>query len=132
MEEILYVIGLKKNLLFVSILEYKGFHVIFMENQAYLWSKNQNINTATIIGVREGGLYNVPGNYIASMTHHTIIPCNIWHRMFGHLHFRELPVLQVMVKDMPSFDYVHDIVCRGCALEKNVKNKFPRIHTRYK
>ena len=37
-----------------------------------------------------------------------------------------------MVKGMPSFDLVHDVVCRGCALGKNVKKKFPSIHTIYK
>ena len=33
---------------------------------------------------------------------------------------------------MPSFDYVHDIVCRGCDLGNNVKKKFPSSHNRYK
>ena len=66
------------------------------------------------------------------MRHHTIIPCNLWYRIIGHLHFIALPGLQRMVKGIPSFDFVHDIVCRGCALGKNVKNKFPSIHTRYK
>ena len=37
-----------------------------------------------------------------------------------------------MVKGMPSFDYVHDSICRGCALGKNVKKKFPSSHTRSK
>ena len=37
-----------------------------------------------------------------------------------------------MVKDMPSFDFVHDVVCRVCALGNNVKNNSPRIHTRSK
>ena len=41
MEEILYVPGLKKNLLSVSILEDKGFCVIFMENQVYLWRRTR-------------------------------------------------------------------------------------------
>ena len=94
MEDIRYVPGLKKNLVYVSILEGKGFRVIFMENQAYLWPKNQNIYTANIIGVREGGLYKVPGNYISSMVHHTIIPSELWHRRLGHLHFKALPNLQ--------------------------------------
>ena len=66
------------------------------------------------------------------MKHHTIYPCDIWHKMLGHLHFRALPSLQRIVKGMPSFDYVHDIVCSGCSLGKNVKNNFPRIHTRSK
>ena len=55
------------------------------------------------------------------MVHHTIIPCEIWHSRLGHLHFRALPYLQRMVKGMPSFDFVHDMVCSDCALGKNVK-----------
>ena len=37
-----------------------------------------------------------------------------------------------MVKGMPSFDFVHDSIYRGCDLGKNVKNKFPSHHTRSK
>ena len=37
-----------------------------------------------------------------------------------------------MVKGMPSFDFVHDSIYRGCDLGKNVKNKFPSNHTRSK
>ena len=66
------------------------------------------------------------------MTHNTISPCELWHRRLGNLHFRSLSSLQWMVKDMPSFNYVHDSICWFCALRKNVKKKFPRIHTRFK
>ena len=55
-DDILYVTGLKKNLLSVSVLEDKGFRVIFMKNQVYLWPKNQNLDTNVIFGVQEGGL----------------------------------------------------------------------------
>ena len=37
-----------------------------------------------------------------------------------------------MVKGMPSFYYVHASICQGCALGKNVKNKFSNNHTRFK
>ena len=100
---------LKKKLLFASILEDSGFWVIFMENQAYLWLKNRNIDIVVAIGVQEGGISKVPWNIISSMTHHTISPCKLWHRRLGHLHFRELPGLQWMVKGKPSFDFVHDV-----------------------
>ena len=56
MDDILYVHGLKKNILFFSILEDKGFCVIFIENQAYLWPKNENLDTTVIFRVQEGGL----------------------------------------------------------------------------
>ena len=39
MDYILYVPGLKKNILSISVLENKGFCVIFMKNQVYLWPK---------------------------------------------------------------------------------------------
>ena len=66
------------------------------------------------------------------MVHHTIIPCELCYRRLRHLQFRALPGLQRMVKGMPSFDSVHDSICWGCALGKNLKNKFPRSHTRSK
>ena len=103
-----------------------------MENQAYLWLKNRNIDIVVAIGVQEGGISKVPWNVISSMTHHIISPCKLWHRRLGHLHFRELPGLQRMVKGMPSFYSIHATICWGCALGKNVKNKFPRNHTRFK
>ena len=63
------------------------------------------------------------------MKHHTISPCKLWHRRLGNIHFITLLCLQRIVKALPSFESVHDTVCKGCALGKNVKNKFPRIHT---
>ena len=43
-EEIMYVLGLKKKILSILVLEYKGFNVIFMDNKALLCPKNTNIN----------------------------------------------------------------------------------------
>ena len=77
-----------------------------------------------VIGVREGGIYKVPKKYIKYMVHHFIIPCNLWHRILGHLHYKPIPGLQQMVKGMPIFDFEHNSVCRGCALRKNVKIVF--------
>ena len=93
MDDILYFLGLKKNILFVYFLKDKGFRVIVMENQVYLWPKNQNLDTAVIFGVQEGGLYKIPGKIISAMVTHTIIPCELWHRKLRHLQFRALPSL---------------------------------------
>jgi hypothetical protein len=60
-EEILYVPGLKKNLIFVAVLEDKDYKVIFIDKKALLWSKNQELSSTIVIGVREGGLYKLPG-----------------------------------------------------------------------
>ena len=50
--EILYVPGIKKNLLSVSALEDKGFQVTFMEEKvALLWHKDSYLESAIEIGV---------------------------------------------------------------------------------
>ena len=112
-DEILYVPGLKKNLLFVSVLEDKGFRVIFMDNKALLWPKNTDLNFATAIGVREGFLHKVPGKFIKVMIHDIVSTCELWHRRLGHLHSKALPRLQKMVKGMSVFQSEHDGICRG-------------------
>ena len=66
------------------------------------------------------------------MVHHTISPCELWHRRLGHLHHKALPRLQHMVKGMPIFYFEHDSVCQGCALGMNVKKSLFRSHTKSK
>jgi hypothetical protein len=61
MNDILYVPGLKKNLLSTSALEDKGFRVSFVDGRVLVWSKNSNIDSTRVIGVREGGLYKLNG-----------------------------------------------------------------------
>ena len=62
--KILYVPGIKKNLLPVSALEDRGFQVTFMETKALLWLKDSNLESAIVIGVRVGGLYKILGHPI--------------------------------------------------------------------
>jgi hypothetical protein len=59
--EILYVPGLKKNLISVPVLESKGYSVAFSKGKALLWSSNEDISTAITIGTRESGLYKISG-----------------------------------------------------------------------
>jgi hypothetical protein len=131
-DEILSVPRLTKNLLYFLVLEDKGFRVIFMENKALLWPKHEDLNSASVIGVREGGLYKVPVKLIQAMIHDMVSPCELWHTILGHLHFKVLPGLQNMVKGMPMFKSDFDSVCRGCALSKNIKKSFPSSTKRSK
>ena len=62
MKEVLYVPGLKKNLLSISTLDKKGFRVAFVDGEALMWTKGKTIDDAVIIGVEEGGLYKLNGN----------------------------------------------------------------------
>ena len=130
--EILYVPGIKKNLLSVSALEDKGFWVTFMEGKALLWHKDSTLESAIVIGVQVGGLYKFLGHPIQALVHKTVNLCELWHRKFSYLHYGALPRLQNVVTGMPDFQNEHDGICRGCVLGKNVKSSFPSNNIRSK
>ena len=130
--EILYVPGIKKNLLSVSALEDKGFRVTFMDGKALLWHKDSSLESAIEIGVRVGGLYKLLGHPIQALVHQTVSLCELWHRRFGHLHYGALPKLPNSVTGMPDISNDHDGVCKGCVLGKNVKGSFPSSSRRSK
>ena len=62
MKEVLYVPGLKKNLVSISTLDKKGFRVAFIDGQVLMWPKGKNIEDAIIIGEEEGGMYKLKGH----------------------------------------------------------------------
>ena len=103
-----------------------------MDNKALLWPKNSCLSSAAVIGVREGGLYKVPGKFIKAMIHDTISPRELWHKRLGHLHFKAIPGLHKMVKGMLEFQFEHYGICRGCALGKSTKKSFPSSTKRSK
>ena len=122
--EIMFVHGLKKNLLLVSSLEDKGFRVTFMDGKAFLWHKDSDISSTEVIGVQEGCLYKLPGHPVQALMHNIINLCELWHHRVGHLHYGALPGLQNIVTGMPDFHNEHDGVYKGCALGKNAKRSF--------
>ena len=54
MKDVLYVPGLKKNLLSISALYKKGFRVSFVDGKVLMWTKGKTIYDAIEIGVEEG------------------------------------------------------------------------------
>ena len=57
----LYVPGLKKNLVSISALDAKGIRVSFVNGQVLMWPRGKTIEDATIIGEEDGGLYKLKG-----------------------------------------------------------------------
>ncbi len=64
MDDMLYVPGLKKNLISVSALEDKGYTVGFSKGKVLVWEKDSSMSSAVVIGIRERGLYVFLGNPI--------------------------------------------------------------------
>ena len=60
-DEVLYVLGLRKNLPLVATLEDKGYWVIFKDKKVLVWAKGSHMGTTEPIGTRRGGLYIVTG-----------------------------------------------------------------------
>ena len=61
MKDVIYVLGLKKNLLSISALDAKGMRVVFVNGQVLIWPKRKTIDDATLIGERDEGLYKLKG-----------------------------------------------------------------------
>ena len=61
MKDVLFVPGLKKNLLSISALDAKGMRVSFVDGQVLMWPKGKSFDDAVVIGEQEGGLYKLKG-----------------------------------------------------------------------
>jgi hypothetical protein len=53
LSEVLYVPGMKRNLVSIFALEDKGYKVTFSEGKVLAWHKNSHMNFGRVIGVRE-------------------------------------------------------------------------------
>ena len=56
MKDVLYIQGLKKNLLCISALDAKGLCVSFVDGQVLMWPRGKTIDDETIIREKEGGM----------------------------------------------------------------------------
>jgi hypothetical protein len=124
-DNILYVPGLKKNLISVTVLESKGYLVAFSKGKTLMLPSNGSLSSAVTIRTQESGPYKIIGQVVQALVHEMINPCELWHKRLGHLNYNALPGLQKMVTCMPFFSFEHDSVCRGCALCKTTKKAYP-------
>ena len=65
MKEVLFVPGLKKNLLSISALDAKVMWVAFIDGQVIMWPKGKTIDDAVVIG----GLYKLKGHPEQALIH---------------------------------------------------------------
>jgi hypothetical protein len=132
LSNVLYVPGLKKNLVSISCLEDKGDIIAFVDGKVLVWPKGSSIDDARVIGIHDGRLYKLLGQNTQSLVHDEVNPSELWHRRYAHLHYQAFPSLNQMVVGVPELQPVHEGVCRGCALGKNVKKPFPSSENRSK
>ena len=111
MRYVLYVPGLKKNLLSISTLDKKGFRVDFVYGEVLMWTKGKTIDDAVVIRVEEGGLYKLKGHTDSSLMMITVIPCELWHIRHDHIHYKEFPIVSKVVRGLSYIHVYHKEVC---------------------
>jgi hypothetical protein len=126
MKDVLYVPGLKKNLLSISYLEKKGFRFAFIDGEVIMWAKGETLKEEIVIGNEENGLYKLKGHSEAAMTHAIENSCELWYRILAHINYKVLPYICKAVTGLPELKGDHKCVCNGCAEGKNIKNPFPK------
>ena len=101
MKDVLYVLGLKKNLLSISALYAKGIRVAFVDGQFLMWTKGKTVDDATVIGEKEGGLYRLKGQPEQALVHESIKPSELWHIRLAHVHYRARLITSKAVSTLP-------------------------------
>jgi hypothetical protein len=124
LNDVLFVPGMRRNLVSISALEDKGYKVVVSDGKVLAWHKNSSMDSTNVIGVREDNLYRLTIHPIQALVHDSISLSKLWHRRLAHLHYRALPALGKMVTGLPPLRVEHDGICRGCALGKNAKGTF--------
>lgn len=96
LKDVMHVRGLKKNLISVVMLEYKGYDVVFSKGKAFLRSKATGETQR--IGVQVKNLYqlHVDGCAVMEGKAEAVVSWDegeLWHRRLGHLHHVALKIL---------------------------------------
>jgi len=96
LKEVMHVLGLRKNLISVAMLEDKGYDVVFSEGKAFLRSKTTGETRK--IGVQVRNLYwlHVDGCAAMACKAEGLVSRDdgeLWHRRLSHLHHGALKIL---------------------------------------
>jgi len=131
--EILYVLGLKRNLVSDSTIEEKGYEILFSDGKVILFPRGSSISSSKVIGIGHERLYKFLFQPMRVLIHSTSSNndlCEMWHRRMAHLHHGALRVLREMVTGVPDFSSKHHELCKGCAFGKYTKIVFPSNDSR--
>jgi hypothetical protein len=126
--DVLFVPGMKKNLISVSTLQDRGLEVLFRGTEVLIYPRGGSIDSGQVIGLREGDLYRLLFQPLHALVASSISSgqlCELWHRRMGHLHHGALGGLREIVTRVPQINIEQQDVCRGCVLGKFAMASFP-------
>jgi len=71
-------------------------------------------------------------HHLRSLFHMEISPIELWHRRYGHLHYKVIPNFKHLVHGIPNIKEDREGVCKGCYLGKHTIKPFSNSETRSK
>ncbi|CAL2251278.1 unnamed protein product [Prunus armeniaca] len=126
--EVMYLPGLKENLLSVGQMDEHGYCLVFGDGMCKVFESSSMNSLIIKVQMMKNRCY--PLSFLAenqllmkaSITHSTWI----WHKRLGHLHFRGLKQLRDkdMVHGLPQLEE-QNVVCEGCQFGKQHRDVFP-------
>jgi hypothetical protein len=124
---VLYVPGLKKNLVSVLALEDKGYEVSFKDRRAYIKPRGLSKGSEQVIGVRKDKLYKLQfDSHYALASSNITRDCELWHRRVAHLRHGAHIILGKIVIGMPSFTTKHHEGCKRVCSKQVCMGTFPQ------
>jgi hypothetical protein len=103
-DDVLFVLDLRKNFLSVSVMEDKGYIVMFKNQQVLIMLKEYSLDIAQVIGVREGNLYSLQVELVRALVHNNNNLCELWHTRMEHMHHKALSIPREIVTGFPEFN----------------------------
>lgn len=130
-KNVLYVPGIKKNPISVSMMTNQDMQVEFFQTHCVIKGCRKEI---AVIGMRVESLYTLDAKSIPkrAMVAGGSTAEQLWHQRLGHLNFQDLMLFQKkgMVEGLPIFRNIQ-LSFDGCALGKMHREQFP-MHDRRK
>jgi hypothetical protein len=123
----MHVPGLRKNLVSFSMLEDRGYDVVFSSGKSYL--RHKATGQVKKIGIRVKNLYMLEVDGCGAMIGKAKKVLGqdegeLWHRKLGHLHHGALNIMQQISNGIPRGTLAQLDQCKGCTLGKYVKSTF--------
>ncbi|KAL8146548.1 hypothetical protein AgCh_004323 [Apium graveolens] len=129
-KEVALVLGLKHNLLSISQICDRGYHVDFFEEHCEIVSKSKG--KVVLKGYRRGNIYeaklstSTDGSAICLMSRASIEESWNWHKKLSHLNFNNINELvkKDLVRGLPKTVFALDGLCDSCQKAKQIKSSF--------
>jgi hypothetical protein len=127
LKDVMHVLGLKKNLFSVAMLEDKGYDVVFSDGKSF--PRHKTTDQVKKIGIRVKNIYKLEVDGCASMMGKeekfmSWDEGELWHRRLGHLHHGALKIMQQISTGLPMGTLVELDQCKSCTMWQYVKSTF--------